>query len=288
MLRDRKLGGGPLAKSSDETAGTRVCNSLWIGRDLRPIARACLASFVRHGHRTVLYCYDPPSDLPAGVDLADAASIIPPSRIIRHKKTGSTSLFSNLFRYELQRRNLGLWIDCDVYCVRPIRLQGSHIYGWEHPNSINTAVLGLPPDAPVIEKLIGLFEMKSPVLPWLDPADHAAFTARRLAGEEFSLADLPWGSAGPAALSYLLMEAGLARLAAARTVFYPLSWGEGPLLMKRGTNVAAIIRPETLAIHLWNETLHRYLDKAEPGSPLDRLLRRGTLFDESAAFGLVA
>jgi len=159
---------------SSPMAEPRDVNSLWIGRNLGPVARACLASFVRHGHHTALYCYDPPSDLPAGVDVADAQSIIPSSRIFRHKKTGSYSLFSNLFRYELQRRNLGLWIDCDVYCVRPITLDSPNIYGWKNPDSINVAVLALPPDSPMIEKLIGLFEMKSPVLPWLGAADHAA------------------------------------------------------------------------------------------------------------------
>lgn len=267
---------------SGETAGPRSVNSLWIGRNLGPVARACLASFVRHGHRTVLYCYDPPSDVPAGVTVADAASVIPSSRIFRHKKTTSYALFSDLFRYELQRRNLGLWIDCDVYCVRPITLDRPNIFGWENPHTINVAVLGLPPNSPVIEKLVGLFEMKSPVLPWLTAADHAAFTARRLAGEEFGLADLPWGSAGPAAFTYLLKEARLTSLAAPRSVFYPLAWSQGPLLMKSGTDIATIITPRTLTIHLWNETLHRYLDKAERGSPLDRLLSNGVLFDDNA------
>jgi hypothetical protein len=266
-----------------ERAGTRGVNSLWIGRNLGPVARACLASFARHGHRTVLYCYDPPSDAPAGVELADAAAIIPPSRIFRHKKTASYSLFSNLFRYELQRRNLGLWIDCDVYCVRPITLDRPNVFGWENSGSINVAILALPPDSPVIAKLIGLFDAKSPVLPWLEAADHAAFTARRLAGEEFGLADLPWGSAGPAAFTYLLKEARLTSFAAARSVFYPLAWDQGPQLMKSSTNIATMIAPNTLAIHLWNETLHRYLDKAERGSPLDRLLRHGVLFDEDPA-----
>ena len=270
---------------SNAMARPRDCNSLWIGRNLGPVARACLASFVRNGHRTVLYCYDPPSDLPAGVEIADAGLIIPSSRIFRHKKTASYSLFSDLFRYELQRRSLGLWIDCDVYCVRPITLDRPNIYGWENPASINVAVLGIPPDSPVIEKLIGLFEMKSPVLPWLTAADHAAFTARRLAGEEFGLADLPWGSAGPAAFTYFLKEAKLTSFAAPRSVFYPLAWGQGPELMKSTTNVATMITPGTLTIHLWNETLHRYLDKAERGSPLDRLLRHGLLFDETAAAG---
>ena len=82
-----------------------------------------------------------------------------------------------------------------------------------------------------------------------------------------------------------MKEARLTSFAAARSVFYPLAWDQGPQLMKSSTNIASMITPSTLSIHLWNETLHRYLDKAERGSPLDRLLRHGVLFDEGAAAG---
>ena len=78
-----------------------VCNTLWVSGDLGPVLAACLASFVAKGHRVILHCYDLPSDVPAGVETADAALIVPASRIIRHKDTGSLALFSNLFRYEL-------------------------------------------------------------------------------------------------------------------------------------------------------------------------------------------
>jgi len=258
-----------------------TCNSLWIGGDLGPVSAACLASFLRHGHPVVLYCYEPPRDVPYGVGLADAAAIIPSNRILRHKETGSYALFANLFRYELLRRGLGLWIDCDVFCVRPFDIASEYVYGWQQPNVINNAVLGLPRQSPVLERLIDLFETKSPVPAWLGPNQHAKFAAKARAGEEFGIEDLPWGAAGPGALTYLLTESGLASRALPETVFYPISFARGYLLLKKDFHLAGSITPRTLAVHLWNEGLVKHLAEREPGSAIDRLLLQGSLFDEA-------
>lgn len=267
--------------SSEPPVVTPTCNTLWIGGDLGPIAAACLTSFLRRGHRVVVYCYDPPRDAPPGVELADAAVIIPTSRIIRHAKTGSYALFSDLFRYTLLRLGHGLWIDCDVYCLRRFAFDGEYVFGWQQPNSINGAVLRLPSDSPVLEKLIAIFDMKSPVLPWLRAEDQSTLMARRLAGEAFGIGDLRWGAAGPAALTYLLTEAGLARHAYPRTVFYPVPHHHGGLLLRADADVSAVISPRTLAVHLWNEALKPHIAKAQRGSPVDRLLSQGTLVDET-------
>jgi len=241
------------------SAAAPTCNTLWIGGDLGPIGAACLASFVRRGHRTVLHCYDAPRDAPAGVELADAAATVPSSRLFRHKESGSYSLFSNLFRYELIRRGLGLWIDCDVYCLRRFAFDSDYVYGWEGANSINGAVLGLPKESPVLEKLIALFATRAPVLPWLSSREQSTLLAKRLAGEGFGLADLPWGVAGPQALTYFLTEAGLARHARAHTVFYPIPANRGFVVLQRGVDVAELMTPKTLAVHLWNEILRKHV-----------------------------
>jgi hypothetical protein len=261
-----------------------TCNALWIGGDLGPISAACLASFARQGHRTVLYSYDTPGDVPPSIELADAASILPRERIVRHKKTGSVSLFSDLFRYELLRRDLGLWIDCDVYCVRPVALSG-YVFGWEQEGGLNGAVLGLPANEPALERLIALFDATSPVPPWLPKKARDEFMARKAAGDEFTLADLPWGAAGPAALTHVLYEAGLTRHAQPRSVFYPLTARDLGFLLQDGVDPYPYITPQTLTVHLWNEMLHRYLHWLRPGSALDHLVKTGWLFDEMRLSG---
>ena len=96
-----------------------VCNMLWIGPALGPLERACMNSVLRQGHRLVLWCYDEPRHVPDGVELRDAAEIVPRHGSSDHH-SGSVSLFSNLFRYELQRQGLGTWLDSDVYLLKPL------------------------------------------------------------------------------------------------------------------------------------------------------------------------
>src|SRR5690606_1292398 len=87
--------------------------TLWIGPRLSFLERACLRSALAHGHKVALYCSPPPAGVPAGIELRDAAAILPESEIIRHRG-GSPALFANRFRYELLHRGLGVWIDCDL------------------------------------------------------------------------------------------------------------------------------------------------------------------------------
>jgi hypothetical protein len=256
-----------------------VCNTLWIGGDLGPVSEACLASFVRNGHRVILHCYDVPNDVPEGVEVADAAIILPSSRIIRHKETGSYSLFSNLFRYELLRQKRGLWIDCDVYCVQPIPEAGDHIFGWQSLVTINGAILKLPADSPALAELIGIFDRPSFIPPWLLPEEHERLLARQSAGEAFDLGDLPWGIAGPRAITHVFSQMGLSRLARQRRVFYPISYEDGPVLLRR-SDLNRFVSAMTLTVHLWNEALRKVLHLREPGSPIDKLLKEGLLFDE--------
>jgi hypothetical protein len=258
-----------------------VCNSLWIGGELGPLSAACLASFVRHGHRVVLYCYDVPKDCPPGVELADAATIIAPSKIIRHKQSGSFALFANLFRYELQRRNLGIWVDCDVYCVRRFTFDRPYLFGWQHQGEINNAVLRLPADSKLVEDLIAVFDKKSPILPWFSPAEQKRWLERKWAGEIFDLTDLPWGSAGPRALTYLVRDLGLLTHALPPAVFYPLPAPAVTQLLIANSDPLRVIKPTTRAMHLWNETLRPHLSNIQRRSPIDRLFSEGTLFDET-------
>jgi hypothetical protein len=269
------MSGGAAVGSTPAT-----CCSLWIGGDLGAIAAACLSSFVRRGHRVVLYCYDQPKDVPDGVETADAGPIVSSDRIFKHKETGSYAFFSDLFRYQLMRASAGIWIDCDVYCVRPITTETPHVFGWQRAGSVNNAVLRLPHDSPVLDPLIALFAQKTPVPPWLSKEQSEHWLAARFAGEEFTMADLPWGSSGPEALTYCLGANGLLRHASPVEVFYPLPFNRGQLLLQAGADLRGIVTPRTLTIHLWNQMLSRHLDRAERGSAIDRLRRTGTLFDE--------
>ena len=89
----------------------------------------CLKSWVGHGHPVHLYTYDDLSGLPAGVEVMDAALILPEDEFElfdgKTPKTVSEDAFSVMpfsdrFRFTLLRINGGLWMDLDIILVRPI------------------------------------------------------------------------------------------------------------------------------------------------------------------------
>ncbi|MBV9932055.1 MAG: hypothetical protein JO013_14080 [Alphaproteobacteria bacterium] len=255
-------------------SGPVACNTLWIGRRLGAVERACLRSVLRQGHALTLWCYDLPEGVPPRVRLRDAAEILPRDTVIAHKG-GSHALFANRFRYELQRRAAGFWVDCDIYLVRPLDGLTGHVFGWAAPHHINTAVLHLPPDSPVLAPLLDLFD-ECDVPPWLPWRARAAAWLRLRRTGRSGLSHMPWGSAGPLALTWLAERHGLARCALPAPVFYPVHWDAAAWIRDPRWTLDGMLRPETRAVHLWNELIKGFKDgPAPPGSFLARLQAEG-------------
>lgn len=171
---------------------TADCVTLWIGGPLGPVERACLRSILRQGNGLALYCYEEPCGVPDGVEVRDASAVLPREAVFRHR-SGSVALFSDWFRYELQRRGLGTWVDTDVYLLAPIDTQPDHLFGEQQPGLINNAVLRIPPDSPMLTELLRPFdEGKTPR--WLPWGAYLRSRARELIGGRIDLSRLPWGS----------------------------------------------------------------------------------------------
>lgn len=247
---------------------------LWVGPTLGPVERACMRSVLRQGHAVSLHCYDEPDGVPAGVELRDAGVLLPRSAIVRHR-SGSVALFADRFRYAVMQAGLGLWLDCDMYLFAPIRPPGDYLLGLEAPGLIGTGVLRLPPHSPLLPPLLALFEDRR-VPPWLGPRARIAAALRLALTGRSGLARMPWGSAGPHALTSLARSYGLERLAAPMEVFNPVPWQDAGWIAKPDAKLADLIGPSTLSLHLWNEMIKPFKDApATPGSFLARLQEEG-------------
>jgi hypothetical protein len=233
-----------------------------------------MRSFLRHGHRYELYSYGPVQGVPDGVVLRDAAEVLPPSDIILYPN-GSPAIFANRFRYALQLRGAGLWVDTDVYCLRPMDFTGEHVFGWENEQFINNAVLCLPRDFPALEVLLQPFDGK--VEPELAAPEvkARARSQQELAGR-YDPASLGWGLTGPHALTHVLKAQGLDSLARPQAVFYPTGWQDAAWIADPGRRLEDVVAPDTVAVHLWNNCIRKIKDApGRAGSFLQRLQREG-------------
>jgi hypothetical protein len=249
------------------------CATLWIGATLGAIERACLLSVVRQGHPVVLYCYQPPDGVPAGVEVRDASEVLAERHVIVHR-TGSPSLFSNRFRYELQRQGGGIWIDTDAYLLAPLP-ERDYLFGVQDHELLGTAVLRLPHDAPILDELLQVFDERT-VPEWLPALERLRARWRLGRSGRTGLAQMPWGTAGPHALTSLARRHGLDHWALDREVLFPGGWRDAGWIRDPTVALESVITSRTIGVHLFNETIKAFKDEpAPPGSFLARLQAEG-------------
>ena len=265
---------GLLAPTRIATPEMLRCVTLWIGDSLGPVERACLRSILRQGHALTLYCYQEPIGIPAGVDLADASAIIPESAILRDS-TGSVALFSDWFRYELLHRRLGTWVDADVYLVGALDAESPYLFGIESPGILNNAVLRAPSDSSLISGLLEPF-VKPTTPKWMPLGKYSRMRARELLTGHVALADVPWGTTGPRALTGLARRHGLMHLAQPQDLFYPVPWSRASWILDPDAALEEVISERTVAVHLWNHCIRGIKNRTAPkGSFLARLQSEG-------------
>lgn len=259
-----------MTPNSDQAESPPSLVTLWIGNKLGPVETACLASAMRQGHHVALYCYRVVTGVPRGVEVRDAAAILPKQAVVRHHM-GSPALFADRFRYELLRLGLGTWIDCDAYFLRPLDGTAPMLFGWQDGSLINNGVLRLPADSPVLPPLLAFFEERT-VPAWLPLRARLAARWRLAMCGRTGIRWMPWGSSGPAALTWLLRRHGLDRNALLPEVLYPVPWQRAGWILDPAIVVGEMVTQRTVSLHVWTSQLPAALLAAPPsGSFLARL-----------------
>ncbi len=254
--------------------------ALWIGGDLSFLEQLCLKSFVDAGHHVTLYRYDPIGNAPQGVEQADAAAILPRAGVLRHARTGSPALHSDLFRYHLlAATDRTIWADTDAYCLRPFHPAAGHFHGWESDTGINGGVLALPQDSETLAALLDLTEDPHAIPPWLRGPQRRALEEAAAAGTPVHAADMPWGVWGPHALTHFLKKTGEVRHSLPSAALYPVPFRDRNALLRPGADLSGYLTDDTVSIHFYGRRLRARLLSAFGGVPrakslLGRLLRQ--------------
>ncbi len=116
-----------------------------------------------------------------------------------------------------------------------------YLIGYEANNDVNTAVMKLPADGPLLADLCTIREGWSP--PWSPD-----LPAR-------SLAEYAWGTTGPRALTYYLEKHELKSKALPIDVFYPVHHRQTKLFLDEDLTVEDLITSRTRYIHLYQSSL---------------------------------
>ena len=235
-----------------------VVRTFWHGGQLSPYEILCLTTFVDHGHPIELYSYDTSLTVPRGVQVRDAAEILPESRVYFYASgpgKGSVAGFTNLFRYLLLRQKGGWWVDTDVLCLSSRLPAVDRFFAWEDDDRlvIGNAVLKFPANDALLQQCLADLTLFSP--------------------------DAPWGTTGPYLLTAIVKDQGLAAEAQPFPTAYP--WHHSrtfEVFDPEWTDAVKNATSGAMLQHLWHENFRRCgiikVLRPPPGSYLDELFIR--------------
>lgn len=246
-------------------------NALWVGPRLDYLERLCIASAQAAGHPFTLWSYDPDTlqGVPPGVELRDAAEVMPREGLDIYQQRGMVALFADLWRIELLAKGLGCWVDMDLIFLKPFQDSDGYIFGWEYENWINNAILLAPQGSAMVADLKAI-PQPNRCMPWYGPRSRLKFYWRRFREGRIELEDYPWGTFSSGLITYVVKKNGLTAHAQKPDVFYPVRWKDARALYAPAAEVEAMIGPDTRAVHLWHSRLQGLRDAPPPpGSYID-------------------
>jgi hypothetical protein len=229
---------------------------LWIGKSLPTLQQKCLESFLNLDHTVELYTYEEVLNVPPGVKIKRAEEIMPRSQIFQYQVgegKGSYSACSNLFRYLLLFEKGGIWVDLDIYALKPLDYEADYVFASETVRLETDRILAscfikTPARSPLMAKCLEIAQS-------VDPKK------------------LEWGQVGPQLLTQQVKKFKLENYVLPSWEICPLGWDETELL----TDPNLVWHPprRAKAVHLVNEIWRRnQIDvNAERWNDIEKKLR---------------
>lgn len=252
--------------------------ALWVGTRLGPIEQLCALSCLAQGHALTVYTTENTQGIPPGVEVRDAREVFDSPNIIKHHKTRSAALHSDIFRYQLLQKTPHIWVDLDIFCIRPLRFASDYVFAYENAQEINGAVLRLPRNSPSLTELLRYTPEHRGYPPFFSPGQKLRYWLKS-GGRKPAITHWPWGAIGPRGLSYHLQKNQETQHALGEQAFYPVSLHQLAQLSTPHALQREDLPSDTYAVHLWASHLKKHLHAEYAGqipahSFLDREIDR--------------
>ncbi|MGR3758062.1 MAG: hypothetical protein ACU0AT_12640 [Tranquillimonas sp.] len=245
----------------------RPVASLWIGERLGYINQLCLASHVRQGHPTTLYCTHAVANVPEGVAVRPASEIMEiPLDVVEET---SPSFLSNVFRYRMIRATGAIWIDCDAFCHRPFPDEGDRIFaGHGFRGALNCGVLMIPRDGDLMDRLLAFYDRLPDYPPWWNKNQ-----CRKLDKLARNAPDLPHPvriyqvertAFGPQAMTHFARRTGEYERALTPDALYPVPFQLNDVFYDPHGRVEGWFTCATLSVHFYTNGTRQWWRRHPP------------------------
>lgn len=232
-----------------------IIQSLWIGKSCSVIERLAMCSFIKSGHEFHLYTYDDVANIPEGVIIKDANTIISENNVFLSHN--SYAHFADWFRWKMLNKIGGYWVDMDLICLKPFDFSDKIIFGKEQYNSASIGVLRFPKGHELTSYMVKRCE--NPNL--IEVTDSIKVKARKLKRKILMgnrISNTKWGEAGgPWGFKQALLKFGLWDAGKPYTYFYPVHSSHWKYIFDETFENDTALFFNTYAIHMWNEMINK-------------------------------
>lgn len=208
----------PIAKKTDLPA----IATFWTGGPLSFLEHLMIRSFTEHGHSVHFYTLDDVPEIPDGVAVHRAQSILKPGFAIGADQPRNTAVYRDLLRLYLVRDTGSIWADIGTCCVHPFALPSAHVFGRQsHKDGLRVSggVLGLPSDSPALARMIAFVETENAIPPFFRGKRQKQLAQRIQGGERIGIETHGSDVTGSRMLDHFLGETGETRFAMPEDVF---------------------------------------------------------------------
>ena len=238
--------------------------SFWSG-PVSYLERLFGTSMHAQGNPVAVYSYSPElieaASLP--VEVRDARTVLPLDGEVQRIARAKPAVVADMFRLELMRRGLGVWLDLDIVQVAPLLKPAAPIFAVEGTKGkINNAALYLPQDSPLLAEMLRFVGTRPVMAPWWTGKRRLKHSIAGMIGRPIPPENCQWGVFGPKALTWYVDQCGLRTQASGPETFYPVAWDDRADLVEN-TDISARITAGTIGVHLWANGLRKLI--AEQG-----------------------
>lgn len=271
---------------------TDTVATLWIGPKLSFLERLSLKSFYDAGQKPILYLYDDVEDPPDYADIRDAREVM--DHTFTQKYWGKDQLddpriHSDIFRVLLMRKTDHIWVDADVYALRPHLAEGGYLFAPRKRRFIPNGVLRLPRESPAVLAMEEFVSATGRIPPWWSPEQVDLIEGDH---DQVSFESLPVGVTGPEAFGHFIYATREHKHAKPFSYLYPIAARHSATLLETPTLYDVDqLREDSMSLHLYATGIRRRLTRRgatgtpPPGSLLHHLCQTHSI--DADAFPIV-
>lgn len=258
-------------------------NSFWSG-DLPPYARLAMNSYVKQGHKFLLWTYESLDGVPEGVIVKDANEIIPQEAVYNHGGWRQNLSFSDWFRYKLLYNRGGWWVDTDAVLMPNATVpQGDYLFWAGSSPAVNNGIMKVPAGSRFLWELCQFYENPTEAnfhwVKWLDSMGEERNKAARSASLEDFRNSATFSYGGTYYLGMALHYYKLSRHVIPYDTPFPQAtypaWNEVKRIFNGELKLQDLAEKNCWNVHLYGSCIRRdnLWDSIEPGSVVDELIQ---------------